>query len=179
MREGLNDENKSRLFILFLMKNLEQPADLDGLFNLAMECGINYFEFYDILSRHLSDGNLALEEAGNPPRYTLTPRGREIADNLIHLLPIELRERGYAAAVRVRSLSEGGFVYECSLEREGESFRFICGARCGSQRLMELTIYIGEEATARAVEATFKSRPEVVYKGIYAMLTGNVKFLFW
>jgi len=177
MREGLNDENKSRLFILFLMKSLERPADFDGLFNLAMECGVNYFEFYDILGRHVADGNLALEE-GTPPLYSLTGRGRDITDNLAHLLPGELRERGYAAALRARALGEGGFAYECSLTREGDAFRFTCGARCGGQRLMELTIYIGEEATARAAEATFNERPDVVYKGIYAMLTGNAKFLF-
>ena len=126
------------------------------------------------------------ETEGTEPRtearqtaYVVTSTGRMIARGLSDdLLLAAVREKSYVSAMRHLSLEKRGAVWNHSLERDGDGYIFHCSIRDRDGVAFSLDLRADSYPQAERMRMNFEDKPDVVYRGIVAMVTGNVNYLF-
>jgi len=179
MPQELTNDNKIRLYILYMMDGLGEAMDYARIYELALAgAGVTYFDFTEIFGKMARDGEIEAAPGTGEPLYSVTARGRLIAENLSHLLPAPLRESGYAASVRARGTGGAAAAAGCTLTEEGDAWILSCRVGDAKKPLLEMNLRIGEQAVAEKAARLFGERADVIYKGVLAMLTGDAEFLF-
>ena len=116
---------------------------------------------------------------GKPPAYVVTASGRMIARGLSDdLLLAAVREKSYVSAMRHLSLEKRGAVWTHSLEKNGDGYVFHCTIRDCEGLAFSLDLRADSFPQAERMRMNFEDKPDVVYRGIVAMVTGNVNYLF-
>lgn len=116
---------------------------------------------------------------GMQSAYVVTPTGRMIARGLSDdLLLAAVREKSYVSAMRHLSLEKRGAVWNHSLEKDGEGYIFHCSIRDRDGVAFHLDLRADSYPQAERMRMNFEDKPDVVYRGIVAMVTGNVNYLF-
>ena len=111
--------------------------------------------------------------------YVVTSTGRMIARGLSDdLLLAAVREKSYVSAMRHLSLEKRGAVWNHSLERDGDGYIFHCSIRDRDGVAFSLDLRADSYPQAERMRMNFEDKPDVVYRGIVAMVTGNVNYLF-
>lgn len=180
MRSGLNGENEIKIFILYLMNRINHGIYYDDIANMTYESGyVGYFDFAEVFSKLVRSGDI-IEESGEKNVWQITQRGRAIAENLEYLIPSASKINGTAAAARYSDLKKSGAVPSFTLEEEADGYRFKCGIKEKEKNseIFYISLFIKDKSTAEKVSETFRENPGAVYRGVYAMLTGNADFLF-
>ena len=160
------------------MNQINHGICYDDIANMTYESGyVGYFDFADIFTKLKDDGNI--QETGDNI-FNITQRGRAIAENLEHLIPTASKLKGTAVAARYYDLKKSGAVHSCTLEEESDGYRFECVIKDTKENIeiLNISMFVKDKATAEKISGTFKENPNSVYRGIYAMLTGNADFLF-
>lgn len=116
---------------------------------------------------------------GGQSAYVVTSTGRMIARGLSDdLLLAAVREKSYVSAMRHLSLEKRGAVWNHSLEKDGEGYIFHCSIRDRDGVAFHLDLRADSYPQAERMRMNFEDKPDVVYRGIVAMVTGNVNYLF-
>ncbi len=111
--------------------------------------------------------------------YAVTSTGRMIARGLSDdLLLAAVREKSYISAMRHLSLEKRGAVWNHSVEKDGEGYVFHCSIRDRDGLAFHLDLRADSYPQAERMRMNFEDKPDVVYRGIVAMVTGNVNYLF-
>ena len=119
------------------------------------------------------------KEHAEPPAYVVTSTGRMIARGLSDdLLLTAVREKSYVSAMRHLSLEKRGAVWNHSLEKDGDGYVFHCSIRDCDGLAFRLDLRADSYPQAERMRMNFEDKPDVVYRGIVAMVTGNVNYLF-
>jgi len=149
----------------------------DDIANMTYESGyVGYFDFAEIFSKLVESGDI--EKTGEKNIYNVTQRGRAIAENLEHLIPSASKTKGTSAAARYSDLKKSGAVLSYYLEEEDDGYRFKCDIKEKNREIFHISLFVKDKAAAEKISETFKENPSAVYRGVYAMLTGNKDFLF-
>ena len=178
MRNDLTAENEIKIFILYLMNQINHGVFYDDIANMTYESGyVGYFDFADIFSKLVDSGDV---EKNGENICIVTQRGRAIAENLEHLIPAASKTKGTAIAARYADLKKSGAVHSYTLDEESDGYRFKCTIKDKEKNneIFNISLFIKDKSTAEKISANFKTNPNAVYRGIYAMLTGNADFLF-
>ena len=181
MRNDLNSENEIKIFILYLMNQINHGVYYDDIANMTYESGyVGYFDFAEIFSKLVGDGNINETEDNKDKIYHVTQRGKAIAENLEHLIPAASKIKGTAVAARYSDLKKSGAVTSYVLEEENNGYRFKCSItdKKENREIFNVSLFIKDKITADKIAETFRQNPNAVYRGVYAMLTGNADFLF-
>ncbi|MBO4229718.1 MAG: DUF4364 family protein [Clostridia bacterium] len=116
---------------------------------------------------------------GKPPAYVVTASGRMIARGLSDdLLLAAVREKSYVSAMRHLSLEKRGAVWNHSVEKNGDGYVFHCTIRDCDGLAFSLDLRADSFPQSERMRMNFEDKPDVVYRGIVAMVTGNVNYLF-
>ena len=94
------------------------------------------------------------------------------------LLLAAVREKSYVSAMRHLSLEKRGAVWNHSVEKDGEGYIFHCSIRDRDGVAFHLDLRADSYPQAERMRMNFEDKPDVVYRGIVAMVTGNVNYLF-
>ncbi len=95
---GLTDSTEIRLLLCYLVKNAG-PITRTEIENALMEEAlVNYFEIGSCLDDITQQKLVTLTDG----RYTITEKGRKVAQELAYDLPRSVRERAVAAVLRAR-----------------------------------------------------------------------------
>ena len=178
MQNNLNSENEIKIFILYLMNQINHGICYDDIENMTYESGyVGYFDFAEIFSKLIGDGNV--EETQNKI-YNITQRGRAIAENLGHLIPSASKTKGTAVAARYSDLKKSGVDVSYNLEEEADGYRFKCAItdKKTNGEIFHVSLFVKDKITAEKISETFRENPNAVYRGVYAMLTKDADFLF-
>ena len=184
---GLNDENEIKIFILYLMNQVNYGVRYDEIENMTYESGyVGYFDFAEIFAKLAEDKNIEEHSENGESIYHITQRGKAIAENLEHLITPATKIKGTAVAARHSDLKKSGAVTSCVLEEENSGYRFKCSIsgkedkeeKEENREIFHVSLFIKDKATAEKILETFRQNPNAVYRGVYAMLTGNADFLF-
>jgi len=181
MHSDLNTENEIKIFILYLINQINHGVLYDDIANMTYESGyVGYFDFAEIFSKLLDSGDIekSIESEDSSDIYNITQRGRAIAENLGHLLPAASKTKGTAAAARYSDLKKSGAVHSYTLEEEAGGYRIKCVINEKNSEIFHVSLFIKDKITAEKISRAFKENPGAIYRGVYAMLTGDADFLF-
>lgn len=172
---GLKDADDIKILICYLLKSVGRPLSFENLNEILQHDGLcNYFGFASALHELLLSGHVDLVKDGGTEFYRATRLGEATASLFERRLPVTVREKAVNAAVRllarIKRESEnrvdiaanpsGGFDVTCSVYDLGDT-------------LMSVKLLVADRAQAESVKKQFQSGPEIVYKGVLALLTGD------
>ena len=181
MASRAQDKRDVKIFILYLMENINYPLDYISINDIVMQTDyVLYLDFTEAFDELLETDLITyIEEADGEKFYFVTDKGRIVARELkSELLPhildksleaalryLDFRRRGIDARCEYRARVDGKFDLNCILLEKGE-------------KIFETNIVVDTEYRALQMRRRYLERPDVVYRGMVALMTGKIEFLF-
>ena len=192
MPETFHSPQQVKVFILYLLEKVGYPIEYNDLATIIIRDGyVDYFDFvtyfHELLDMsHIKrvdkDGVEITEEgrAADKDCYVVSDTGKMIAkglsDDLIHAA---VRERSYISAMRHLSLEKRGAVVDHNIESIGDGkYIFHCSIKDKDGLAFDLDLRADSFMQASRMRMNFEDKPDVVYRGLVALVTGNVNYLF-
>ncbi len=182
MGSQIGSMNNVKVFVLYLMKNINYPMDFVTINDVVMQTDyVMYLDFAEAFHQML-ENELIVEDGTNEngdPLYSVTRKGRLVAEQLkCDILP-SILDQSLTCALRYLDFRRRGVTVTCESERlQDQTFDVTVTLREQKKIILRTTINTDSEYHAQKMKETFHERPEVVYRGILALLTGTVGFLY-
>lgn len=183
MSSPLGSKKNVKIFILYLMRNVRVPLDFVTLNDMVLQTdyvlGLDFTEcFYELLDDALI-AEVAPEGEGAPARYEATEKGKIVAEQLHGDLLPTILEESLRCALRYLNFRAHGIRARCRLEPcENGTVDFYCSLEQNERPMFELHVNVDSMTRAQQMEDNFRDHPENVYKGMWALLCGNMNYLF-
>ncbi len=182
MASNIGSMNNVKIFVLYLMKNINYPMDYVTINDVVMQNDYVMYLDFDEAFYQMLDGGLIEQNGRNEhgdPLYSVTHKGRLVADELkCDILP-SILDQSLACALRYLDFRRRGVTVDCeSVQCGDKTVDVTVMIREKDKVILNTTINTDSEYHARRMKQTFRERPEVVYRGILALLTGKVAFLY-
>ncbi len=191
MPDTFHAPQQVKVFILYLLEKIGYPLDYNDLATIVIRDGyVDYFDFvtyfHELLEAgHIKrvsqvDGEGAEEIPVDRDAYLVSDTGRMIAKSLADdLLLAAVREKSYISAMRHLSLEKRGAVVDHNIEQVGDgSYIFHCSIKDCEGLAFDLALRADSFTQVSRMRMNFEDKPDVVYRGIVALVTGNVNYLF-
>lgn len=110
--------------------------------------------------------------------YEVTETGRQVAEALSDSLMVSVREKSYRSALRHLTFAKQGAYIDHSFRPDGDGYMVNCTIKNKSGAILDLTVRADSEYQKNRMLDNFTDRPEVVFRGVVALLLGDVNYLF-
>lgn len=182
MGSQIGSLNNVKIFVLYLMKNLNYPMDYVTVSEMVMQTDyVMYLDFADAFHEMLQGGLIAEDGKGEhgDPLYSVTHRGRLIAEQLkSDILPTVL-DKSMACALQYLDFRRRGILVDCESERlPDQTYNVTVTLKEKDKILLSTTLNADSEYRAQQIKKSFRDRPDVIYRGIMALFSGRVDFLY-
>jgi hypothetical protein len=126
------------------------------------------------------DGDLLLKiEMDGEELYTVTEKGRMVARELKSDLLPSILDRSLSAALRYLNFKKRGIVAKCAIEpTEDGRFSVTCSFTENKICIFSQSLVVDSRDRAERMKNNFYERPEAIYRGVLALMAGNVNYLF-
>ena len=182
MPSALGGKRNIKVFILYLMQNVRTPQTYVTINDMIMQTDyVMYLDFSECFYEMLDDGLIAQagEDEEGQTLYAVTPQGRMVAQQLhSDILPTVLEE-SLRCALRYLDFKQRGVRTFCETHAKPDgTAEFVCGVEENGKQLFRTSMTVDCLARAQQMEQNFRERPEAIYKGLWALLSGKVNYLF-
>ncbi len=198
MAEKLHAPDQIKVFILYLLDKIGYPLEYTDIATIIIRDGlVDYFDFVEYFhqlleAKHIRrvpketeeiNGKEAEAEKADEPTencmFEVTETGKMIAVGLSNdLLMVAVREKSYISAMRHLSLEKRKAVVTQSSEQDGTGYIFHCSIKDMDGLALNLSVRADTFNQLSRMKQNFEERPDVIYRGIIALVTGNVNYLF-
>ena len=180
MGSAIGSMKNVKIFVLYLMQNVGRPLDFVTLNDIVMQTDyIMYLDFAEAFHIMLDDGLIRkVEKEGEETLYEITDKGLCVAETLSSDILSSILDQSLAAALRYLDFSARGVV--CHAEyarREDGLYDFSCELVEQGVVIYSTTLLLDSEDRAKRLKENFYNRPEVIYRGVHALMAGNMNFL--
>ena len=119
------------------------------------------------------------DEAARPRKlYEVSETGHKVAIGLGGTIMESVRERSYRSALRHLSLKKRGATFDKSFEPDGDGYLVNCSISDKDGVALKLTVRADSRHQLENMLQNFDERPEVIFRGIVALMSGDVNYLF-
>lgn len=194
MATQLKKEDEIKIFILYLLDKIGYPLDYPSIGSIMMQDGIvNFFDFAQCFfalvdAGHIKEIMVEKQENGEEEEseletsytvlYEVTETGRHVARALSDSLMASVREKSYRSALRHLSFERQGAYIDQSYRPDGDGYLVTCSIKNSKGVVMEMTVRADSEYQLRRMLNNYAERPEVIFRGVVALLSGDVNYLF-
>ena len=188
MTQPLRDPGEIKIFILYLLYRIGYPLDYGTIGAIVMQDGlVSLADFSECFYSLVEAGNIAAvssPEDGDYPNkeasveYDITESGVLIATELRDKIYVGVRDRGYRSALRHLSMEKLGATREQSYRSEGDGYLVEVSISNSDGIMIETSVRVDNIRQLRRIRRNFESRPEVIYRGVIALLSGDVNYIF-
>lgn len=175
----LKDKNDIKIFILYLLRNIDYPLDFVNINDIVVQDGVvGHFDFIECFSELLETGNVAEIKKDGEDYYVITSQGKHVADNLDSRLINMLKEKSLKSALRLLSFKKKNAKIKVEYEpMSGNRILARCIISERDENILDVKLVLESVNQLERIKRNFYDNPEVVYKGILAVLTGEVNYL--
>lgn len=179
MQSILKDKNDIKIFILYLMRHVGYPLEFPDINDIVIQDGVvGYFDFAECFAELLDTGNLAEEKVEGIDLYYITERGIQVTDTLDSSLMNTIREKSLKNALRLLSFKKRGADLKCiGEELDNSHYRITCIIWEHKEEILRLSVVLDNRTQFERMKINFYDKPEIVYRGILALLSGEVNYL--
>lgn len=180
MASGIGDKRDVKIFILYLMENINYPLDFLSINDIVMQTDyVMYLDFAEAFDEMLNGDLIACVEEEGEKYYYVTDKGRIVANELNSSLFSTILDKSLEAAFRYLDFKKRGVEARCEyMQRPDRKFDLSCMLYEKGEKIFETTIIVDSEYRARQMRQRYLERPDVIYRGMVALLSGKVEFLF-
>ncbi len=169
-----------KIFVLYLMENINYPLDFVTINDIVMQTDyVMYLDFAEAFNEML-DGDLLLKiEVDGEELYAVTEKGRCVARELKSDILPSILDRSLSAALRYLNFKKRGIVAKCTVSpTEDGRYEVCCSFEERKKNIFSQSVVVDSLNRAQRMKANFEERPEAIYRGVLALLAGNVNYLF-
>ena len=179
MDGAMNQKTDIKLFILFLLNEINYPLDYSTLVEVMAENGyVGSFDFAETFSKLCEDGHIRELVDGNVKTYQISDTGRLVASELQDHILLSIREKSRKSAVRLLSLRRRGATPSASYEkRDDGKYVVTCTLLEGGNILMQTVVAVSTENEAERIRARFYQNAETVLRGVLSVVCGELDYL--
>ncbi len=196
MQAPLKEKNDIKIFILYLLKNLNYPLDFNTISDIVVQDEfVSYFDFAECFAELLDLGTIeqirvgdevitepAIGENGRPEKknelYRITKNGINVVEQLQSSLLNMIKDKSLKSAMRLLSFKSRGSDVKCvSSERPDGKYDLHCEVIENHSTLLEINLVVENKQQLDSMKYNFYERPEVVYRGVISLLTGDINYL--
>ena len=146
---------------------------------------VNYFDFAECFAEILDMGHI-IEEFEDDPKtgdkktmYRISPLGSAVVSQLQSGLLRSIRERSLKSALKLLSFKKRGASMKCTTsECEDGKFAFECTITEMNKEILHIRLVDDASSRIERMKKNFDDHPDAIYKGILALLAGEVDYLF-
>ncbi len=182
MASPIGDKKNVKIFVLYLMANIGYPMNFATINDVTMQNDyVMYLDFAESFYEMLDNDLIVCvgqNDAGDD-LYAVTYKGRCVAEELkSDLLPsildqslrcalryLDFRRRGVRISTNIVQNPDKTYDLECKMYEKEEVIRAI-------------TLKVDSRLRAETMAGSFHENPENIYKGVTALVAGNVNYLF-
>ena len=182
MGARIRDKRNVKIFVLYLMQNINYPLDYVTLNDIVMQNDyVMYLDFAESFHEML-DTELIREECKNEAgdsMYLVTEKGRVVATELHSEILSSLLDKSLECALRYLDFKKRNIKVSSRIEKRDDGrYDVICIIKEKDEVIMQNSVVVDTVIRAQRMEDNFRDHPEVVYKGVMALLSGNINFIF-
>lgn len=174
-------ENKSdvKIFILYLLKHADEPFEFNTINDLVLQDEfVNYFDFALCFSELLDAGQIDEFDNGEDKLYAISDSGMQILEGYeSSLLPV-IRERALKSAVKLINSKRTGERFNKELVQCDGGYMLKLTVSDKKRKRLALEFFVKEESDAQKWFSNLGERYDIIYRGIHALLSGDVDFIF-
>ncbi len=171
-----------KAFVLYLMRNINYPMTFVTINDIVMQS--DYILYLDLAEafQELLSGELVCED-GKDERgdvlYSVTRKGAMIAEELSRDMLPDVLDRALSCALQYLDFKRRGVCTDTSHERRADgTVDVTLTLKENGKTLLNLTVNVDSEYRAHQLRQNFRERPEVAWRGILALLSGKMDYLF-
>ena len=180
MASGIGGKRDVKIFVLYLMENINYPLDFLSINDIVMQTDyVMYLDFAEAFDEMLEADLISFTEENGEKMYSVTAKGRLVAQELNSTLLSAILDKSLEAALRYLDFKKRGIEARCEyMSRHDGKFDLTCTLYEKREKIFETTIIVDSEYRARQMRQHYLDRPDVIYRGMVALLTGKMEFLF-
>jgi len=182
MSSTIGSKRNVKIFVLYLMKNIKYPLDYITLNDIIMQTDyVIYLDFAESFHEMLDGGlveSVAKDEKGDD-LYYVTPEGEMIAEQLRSDILSSILDESLTAALRYLDFQKRSITTRCSYTKRSDTqYDFTCTIYEKKEIIYSISIVLDSENRAKRMKENFDSHPEHIYRGVLALLSGEVNYIF-
>lgn len=164
------------ILICFLLDRAGQPVSFQQL-GAALQGQelVNYFQFADAMESLRRSGHILSREHGGEPCFVLSASGKEISSSFEDRLPPAVRERATGALERILTLMRRQRENRVEIVQVEDGWKVSLTIPDIGSDLLSLSIFMPSRKECEAIRRRFLNDPMLVYKGVFALLTGDTR----
>lgn len=183
MAPHIGNMNQVKIFVLYLMKNIHYPLDFVTINDIVMQTDFILYLDFAVAFHEMLDLGLIVEDGKNEkgePLYSVTRKGVIVAEELGGEILPSILDKSLAAALRYLDFQQRKVTVDCSTETvvADRTYLVTMTLKEDGKILLSTQVSVTSEHQAHQMREAFRDRPEVMYRGIIALLSGNVDYLF-
>lgn len=176
------DKNEIKIFILYLMDRIGYPLTCGDVCSIMhQENVVSYFDCADCFtelmdSRHVIPVDKT--ESGEA-LFIVSSTGEQIAKELSDTLSSGIKEISYRSAIRHLSFKKRKASINCSYaERENGKYYVHCEIREDGRIVLDINVEVDSKIEAENMMLNFRRKPEIVFRGTLAIVSGEKNYIF-
>ena len=169
-----------KIFVLYLMENINYPLDFVTINDIVMQTDyVMYLDFAEAFGEMQDSGLIVKIDENGQELYSVTEKGRMVARELKSDILPSMLDRSLSAALRYLNFKKRDIVVKCVIEEtEDHRYRIECSFNEKKTCIFSQSLVVDTKDRAERMKANFYDRPEAVYRGVLALMSGNVNYLF-
>ena len=169
-----------KIFVLYLLENINYPLDFVTINDIVMQTDyVMYLDFAEGFNEMLDGGLIESVEVDGETLYIVTERGKCVARELNGDILSTILDQSLARALRYLDFKKRGITPKCEIvEAEGGRYNITCSFYENGNQIFLQTLTVDTLDRAQRMKNNFYERPEAIYRGVFALMAGNVNYLF-
>lgn len=168
---GLFSTAEIKILICYILSAVGEPVPVTELANLLHYEGIaNGFEVSDAVVNLQKNGQIIAADSENAT-YVITDAGKKIADELKTSLSITVKERAFAATLKMMARYKNAKDTLFEITHENGRTYLSCSAIDGNMPFITVKMLLADEMQAGYIKEKFLEKPAAVFSKIIEMLT--------
>ena len=182
MASLVGSKRNVKIFVLYLMQNINYPLDYVTLNDIVMQNDyVMYLDFAESFHEML-DADL-IEDCGKndagDSMYIVTDKGRIVATEFHSEILTSLLDKSLECAMRYLDFKKRNIKISARVEKTDDGrYDVICIIKEKDKIIMQNSVTVDTLNRAQRMEENFRDHPERVYKGVMALMSGNINFIF-
>ena len=182
MGSPIGSMNNVKIFVLYLMQNINYPLDFVSINDIIMQTDYVMYLDFAVAFHEMLDGDLIRENGVNEhgdPMYEVTAKGKIVAEQLkTDILPSSL-EQSLTAALRYLDFQRRKIrISSEAVSLADHTVDVIVTITEAGKVILKTTLNVDSETRAELIRENFRSRPEAIFRGTVALLSGKIDYLF-
>ncbi len=176
----LTDKFEIKVFILYLLKNIKEPLDLTTIGEVVVQDAfVNYFDFSICFADLLeAEQVVELQLDSGEKVYVISELGITAVEEVQSALFDSVKDKALRSAQRLLALKRTGNRISSKITEHGNGYMLDVSIVDSEKTLLHVESFVTDSNFAQRMKANFDERAEIIYKGVMALLSGDVNFIF-